>query len=300
MCRPSEEPAGGGTSLSTTLWDRKTHNCLRLLQVLILKQASNSGVSGLVKTIGVAAMFTFCLAGQTVEPEMTADRPGFRNSTHLVGRGVVQVENGLGLSSDHTLAMEPEIRLGAFQWLEVRLVVDNVVLRSSPETRVAGTSDLQPGIKFPVFNRLKGTRIVAIVKSTVPSGHSSQTSGGYEPGAELIWEHEFTDDFSLAGTWNITRLRQERFAWQRAASVSATNSFGDRLKTFGEVYVVSPSELGAGNQWAVDVGVTRVVGDFLMLDAVAGHSIHGPKDWFVQVGFSVRTSIPHLVGTGRY
>ena len=74
----------------------------------------------------------------------------------------------------------------------------------------------EAGIKFPVFNRLKGTRVVAIVKSTVPSGHSSQTSGGYEPGAELIWEHEFTDDFSLAGTWNITRLRQERFAWQRA------------------------------------------------------------------------------------
>jgi len=31
-----------------------------------------------------------------------------------------------------------------------------------------------------------------------------------------------------------------------------------------------------------------------MLDAVAGHSIHGPNDWFVQVGFSVRTSVPRL------
>ena len=84
---------------------------------------------------------------------MTADRPGFRNSTHLVGPGVVQLENGLSLSADHTLAMEPEIRIGTLSWLELRLVADDVVLRSSPGTGIAGTSDLQPGIKFPVFNR---------------------------------------------------------------------------------------------------------------------------------------------------
>jgi hypothetical protein len=250
-----------------------------------------------VKRICVAVMFTFCAAGQTVEPDLTTDRPGFRNSTHLVGRGVVQVENGLGLSADHTFSMEPEIRIGAFQWLELRLFADNVVLRSSPGIGVAGTSDLQPGIKFPVFNRLKGTRVVAILKSTVPSGHSSQTSGGYEPGAELIWEHELTDDLSVAGTWNLTRLKREQFVWQHAASFSANNSFGNRISTFGELYVLSPIELGRGNQWAIDAGITRLVGDFLMVDASAGHSIHGPNDWFVKVGFSLRTSVPHLVGS---
>jgi hypothetical protein len=253
-----------------------------------------------VKRIAISLMFAFCVAGQTVEPEMTADRPGFRNSTHLVGQGVVQVENGFGLSSDHTFQMEPAVRIGAFQWLELRLTTDHVVLRSSPETGLAGTSDLQPAIKFPVFNRLKGTRVAAIVKSTVPSGHSSQTSGGFEPGAELIWEHELTNDFSLAGTWNITRLKQERFVWQPAASVSANKEIGSRLKALGELYVVSPKKLGAGNQWVVDVGVTRVVGDFLMLDAVAGHSVHGENEWFVQVGFSVRTSVPHLAGPVRW
>src|SRR3954464_5465430 len=93
-----------------------------------------------VKTIAISLMFAVCVAAQTVEPEMSADRPGFRNSTHLVGQGVVQVENGFGLSSDHTFQMEPEVRIGAFQWLELRLNADHVVLRSSPETGVAGTS----------------------------------------------------------------------------------------------------------------------------------------------------------------
>ncbi len=246
-----------------------------------------------VKTLAITVVFAFCLRGQTVESEMTADRPGFRNSTHLVGPGVLQVENGFNLSKDHAIAMDPELRIGAFKWLEFRLTAANVVLRSSEETGLAGTSDLQLGIKFPVFSRIEGTRVVAIIKSTVPSGHSSQTSRGYEPGAELIWEHEVTDDFSLAGTWNLTRLKQERFLWQRAASVSANKSFGKRLRAFGEVYVVSPKELGRGNQWVVDAGAARVVGRFLMLDGTVGHSIHGPNDWFVKVGFSIRTRIPH-------
>ena len=119
-----------------------------------------------MKRKGVAVVFAFRLVAQTVEPEMTVDRPKFCNSTHLVGPGVVQVENGRGLSSDHVLAMEPEVRIGAFQWLEVRLRANNVVLRSSPDARVARTSDLEPGIKFPVLSRVKGTRVAAIVKST--------------------------------------------------------------------------------------------------------------------------------------
>ena len=157
---------------------------------------------------------------------MTADRPGFRNSTHLVGSGGVQVENGLRFSREHVLELEPELRIGTFRWLELRLKAESVVLRSPEEQDVAGTSDLEVGVKFPVIDRIKNTRVVAILKSTVPSGHGSQTTGGYEPGAELIWEHKLTEDFSFAGTGNLTRLKDERFVWQRAASVSVNNSFG--------------------------------------------------------------------------
>lgn len=247
-----------------------------------------------MKRLAALLAFSFYLPGQTVEPEMTADRPGFRNSTHLVGPGVVQVENGLLFSREHVLEMEPELRIGTFRWLELRLRAESVVIRSPEDTGVAGTSDLQVGVKFPVFNRIKNTRVVAILKSTVPSGHGSQTTGGYQPGAELIWEHKLTEDFSFAGTWNLTRLKEEQFVWQRAASVSANNSFGKRLRGFAELYVISPKELGAGNDWTVDAGVMRVVGKFLMLDLAAGHSVHGPTDWFITAGFSVRTRVPYV------
>jgi hypothetical protein len=246
-----------------------------------------------------AAITACCLAGPTVPAEMTADRPGFSNSPNLVGQGIVQVENGFGVSGDHSVAIQPGIRIGALRWMEIRLLADNVVLRSAPGTGVAGTSDLEAGIKFAVLNGLKRTRAAAIVKSTVPSGHHSQTSAGYEPGAELIWEHELTDDFSFGGTWNLTRLKQEQFVWQRAASVSADYSFGSRWESFGEVYVVSPSDGGGSNQWTADAGITRLIGDFLMLDATAGHTIHGQNDWFVQFGFSLRSRIRHLMRPTR-
>lgn len=225
---------------------------------------------------------------------MTADRPGFRNSTHLVGPGVVQLETGVTFSRDHVLDLQPELRIGALRWLELRLDAESVVLRSPNGTGVAGTSDLEVGVKFPVIDRMKNTRVVAIVKSTLPSGHGSQTTGGYEPGAELVWEHKLTEDFSFAGTWNLTRLKEDRFVWQRAASVSANNSFGKGLRGFAEIYVISPSELGAGNDWTVDAGVMRVVGKFLMIDLAAGHTVHGRPNWFMTVGFSVRTRVPYL------
>jgi hypothetical protein len=243
-----------------------------------------------VKVFMISAAVVTIVAGQTVEPEMSADRPGFRNSTHLVGPGVVQLENGLVLSRGADLALQSEFRLGTFRWLELRLLVDEIVLRPGAGSGRVGISDLQPSIKFPIFDRIPGTRIVAILKSTVPSGHASQSTGGFEPGAELIWERKITEDFSLAGTWNLTRLKQERFVWQRAASLSANNSFSDRLRAFAEAYVVSPRE-DAGNQWIVDAGLMRAIGRRVIVDAAAGHSIHGPSEWFLTVGLSFRTRV---------
>ena len=31
-----------------------------------------------------------------------------------------------------------------------------------------------------------------------------------------------------------------------------------------------------------------------LIDLAAGHSVHGPPDWFMTVGFSVRTRVPYM------
>jgi hypothetical protein len=230
-----------------------------------------------------------CIGQEKEEPmATTTDWTGFRNSASLVGAKIVQLENGLRLSTQRELSVTSEVRVGVARWLELRLVGDEIVLRSPSSTHVAGSSDLQPGVKVPLLSgRARKTRVAVILESRVPSGHSSQSMGGFEPGAELIWEHDWNDNVSFGGTWNLTHLKQER-AWQPAASLSSQYSPSDRWGTFAEIYVVTRPE--GGNQWAADGGFTRSFGNVLMVDASAGDSIHGAHEWFVMVGVSVRTS----------
>ena len=240
----------------------------------------------------LATAGAMALGAQTVERNMNADRPGFRNSTHLVGRGVVQLENGVGWSRDHNLRWQPEVRVGALHWLELRLLSEAVILRPQPDEEIRGTADLQPSVQIPVLDLESGTRVVCILKSTVPSGHGSQSTGGYEPGFELPWEHELFADTTISGTLNLTRLRQETFVWQKAASLSVNRSFGRRARVFLEGFVQSPYSPGKGNQWVVDAGWTRQAGSYMVVDASAGVSVHGPKTWFIAAGISLRSKVP--------
>ena len=264
---------------------------LRLITVILLRQP-------------ILAIFLLSLAAtafaQTVIEEMTSDRPGFRNSTHLVGPGVLQFENGARLFQDRAatggsmFAMEPAMRFGVVRALELRLSTETVILRSPKggEDAIAGISDMEAGIKVPVFSRT-GTRVVSILKTALPTGHVSQTSRGYQPGAEVIWEQEMPRDYSLAGTWNLTRVKDENgFVWQRAASVALNHDITQKMRAFGEVYVISPVERGAGNQWVADAAVTRTVGQYVAVDGSAGVSVHGPRAWFVMIGISVRNRTP--------
>ena len=244
-------------------------------------------------TILVAAsLCAMALGAQTVERDMNADRPGFRNSTHLVGRGVVQMENGLAWSRDHNLRWQPEVRIGALHWLEFRLVSEAVIVRPQPGGEIRGTADLQPSVKFPLLDLAWGTRVVCILKSTVPSGHGSQSTGGYEPGFELPWEHELSNDTTISGTLNLTRLKQELFVWQKAASLSVNRDLRGRARVFLEGFVQSPYAAGQGNQWVIDAGWTRQAGSYIGVDASAGVSVHGPKTWFLAAGISLRSKVP--------
>ncbi|HYP12923.1 MAG TPA: transporter [Bryobacteraceae bacterium] len=246
------------------------------------------------------ALFAACCAlAQKGSREMDADRPGFANSVRLVGRGVFQLESGWRLSHSrldgerHAVTLEPAVRYGATDWLELRLFTESIVLRSAQpagaQDRAVGTADLQPGIKIGLLSLQNGLDVAGVVRVDVPSGSSSQTSGGYEPGAELIWEQKLPRDFSVSGTWNVSRRRDEGFVWEKAASVSLNGDLSQHTRGFGEVYVVSPKDEGSGNAWVANAGVTHTLGSHLMLDASAGYSVRQPHAWFVVLGLSVRT-----------
>jgi hypothetical protein len=241
---------------------------------------------------------TSLLYGQTPEPGISTDRPGFLNSGLLVGRGVFQVENGVRLFSEEApgervgVALDPNLRFGATNWLELRLSTSTVVLRSpqgpGQVERAVGASDLQVGIKVPVFAPEGGPlRVAAVVRTSVPSGHSTQTAGGYEPGTELIFEQELPGEYVLSGTWNVTRLKEERFTWNHAGSIHLGRSLGRTWTSFAEGYAAAGTD-GGKSQWVLDAGLIKTVGSNFALDVWVARSVHGPRSWFIAFGVSRR------------
>ena len=177
---------------------------------------------------------------------MVTDRPSFRNSARLIAPGVVQLETGWHLHDDRAPAesnlfgAEPALRLGTTAWLELRLRIQECILRSrrvvANEDPPAGCADLEPGVKLRLLQAKSGTSLAAILKMVAPTGHHSQTGGGYEPGFEMIWEQEAPLGFSAGGTVNASRLHHDdEIVWQKAASVSMSHQISGKFESFGEI-----------------------------------------------------------------
>lgn len=249
----------------------------------------------------VLLLLLMSLAGkaQTAEAVMPADRPGFSNSAHLAGRGVLQFENGLRIFSKEAagqrrgLGLDSNVRFGATKWLELRLYADTVVLRSPQDPgqprRIVGASDLQPGFKFPIIGRERASlRVTGIVKTSLPTGHPTQSAAGYQPGTELLFEQALPANFSIGGTWNLTRLGEESHRWHNAGSLQVNRTFRGTWNALAEVYASNPLQPGGGNEWFADVALTKHMARNVALDVWVARTVHGPQAWFAAMGVSTR------------
>src|SRR5712692_9927121 len=88
-----------------------------------------------VSTALFVAVVTVVAYGQgqspTAEPEIVTDRPDITESSIVIPRGSLQLENGLTWTNDHgqqTLDLsETLLRFGTFDRTELRIVVPNYV-----------------------------------------------------------------------------------------------------------------------------------------------------------------------------
>lgn len=229
---------------------------------------------------------------------MSTDRPGFRNSTRLVGAGAVQLEQGLRVFDDREsgerrgVALDANLRVGAANWLELRLYAETIVLRSPQPAAAfdhwAGASDVQAGIKVPIV-RGDDLRVTGVLKTSLTTGHPSQSAAGYEPGSEVIFEQGLPRGFAVAGTWNLTRRKAERFVWQHAGCLQWNRSFRRNWSAFVELYGRGVPQERGDKRWVADVALGRTLGPNTIVDAWVGRSVHGLPFWFAAVGLSVRT-----------
>ena len=216
----------------------------------------------------VLALPATCAAqGAAANPELVTDRPGFGESSAVVGRGTLQAETGLTVvRADHahprdTIA-QVLLRGGITSRAELRLAVDG--------------HDVEVGGKVKLLDATRAGLDLAVIPYL-----------SHDPGGKVAAGRGLPHGFGLSGTFNATDARGDGGrAWQREVSLSLDHGLGARVGAYGEV---DGGFAGYGCACSVDGGVTIGVGAHGQFDVEVGHRVHGEaQDWFAGVGFAVR------------
>ena len=237
--------------------------------------------------------------GSTAPAALVADRPGFADSTGIVGRGVVQFEAGFfygrdgdGADQVGVLAVPNTlIRFGVGQRLELRLLTDGVVSSRADGARSTGFADLEVGAKVQVLQQdAAGIDLVIIPSISLPTGSSDVTAGANNATVKFTWARSLGAGVGLNGTYNVTSVPDDdgRFIRQ-AVSAALGHDVGGGWTGFAEVYGLLPVERSSGAGWSWDAGVSRLIGANLQIDAEGGRALNADApDWFVSFGVVIR------------
>jgi hypothetical protein len=150
-------------------------------------------------------------AGQTsptaAQPEINTDRPDVTESSVVVPRGSLQIENGMAWTSDHGKRSvdfsESLIRLGILSRTELRLDTPNYLAVISGAGVSSGFSDFSIGLKQQLGPLPGDFELAIIIAVSFPTGHSGVTSGGYDPFIKLPWSKELKNGWSVGGQQSL-------------------------------------------------------------------------------------------------
>ena len=148
-------------------------------------------------------------------PEIVTDRPDVTESSIVVPKGSLQVENGATWTTDHgsqTLDLsESLIRLGFLTRTEFRLVVPNY-LGGITGPDVSGFCDIALGVKQQMGPLTGGFDLSVIIAVSLPTGGSQVSSHGYDPFIKFPWSKELKSGWSIGGMqslfWNTDGNRR--------------------------------------------------------------------------------------------
>jgi hypothetical protein len=237
-----------------------------------------------------------CAAQATAVPELVTDRPGFGESSGVVGRGTIQIETGLTLEQTDAARRQftaPQLlaRVGVAPRVELRVSADGWIDQSvrTPAGRVHthGRSDAEVGGKVKLLDEDRaGVDVALLPYVSLPTASNGFGSDHYDPGFKIAAGRGLPRGFGLSSTFNAGDASgDDGRAWQREISLSLDHGVGG-VGAFGEM---DGAFAGAGCNCSVDAGITVPVGANGQLDVEFGRGVHGAaQDWFVGVGFVVR------------
>lgn len=157
-------------------------------------------VAPLLCLILIASLVTRARADIEV---IATDRPSVTESSVVVPRGALQIENGLQATDNAgqwTLDLpESFLRYGLLQNTELRFAVPDYFLHLPVGgSSASGFGDVAVGVKQQL-GPLGGFNLSVIPFVSLPTGARGISSGGHDPGVQLPWSRALTPDWTVAG-----------------------------------------------------------------------------------------------------
>lgn len=142
----------------------------------------------------------------TTDPGIVTDRPDVTESSIVVPKGSLQLENGLTCTTDHgsqTFDLsESLLRFGVSSRTEIRFVVPNYLGHISGSA-ATGFGDLALGMKQQLGPLPGGFDLSVIVAVSLPTGAIRVSSHGYDPFIKFPWSRELKVGWSIGGMQSL-------------------------------------------------------------------------------------------------
>jgi hypothetical protein len=196
--------------------------------------------------------------------QINTDRPDVTESSVVVPRGSLQIENGATWTSDHgdqTVDLsESLIRLGILNRTELRFALPDYTDGISGAGLRSGFGDLSLGLKQQLGPLPRDVDLAVIIAVSLPTGRSGVTSGGYDPFIKFPWSKELKSGWSIGGQqslfwdtdagrrngiWEPTQYLEKQLREPLDAFVEYAGDYSQRgeskqLLHFGAAYKVTP------------------------------------------------------------
>lgn len=244
-----------------------------------------------MKRIFIIALLalTYVAAFAQEAVEFTADRPGASTGPGVVGRNVVQLEQGLQYDGDGgagTITFSNTLlRYGLFDGMELRLGGDAFLYRPQEQLRgyKAAFSGLSLGTKIRCY---EGKGAIPAVSVMADFAVPYTATNGFNvdhlaPSLYLLFENPVTDwlsiGYNVGAEWDGSLPDATAFV-----ALCLGFSLTDNLGCFAESYNYFGS---LGNVYAMDFGLNWMVGRKVQLDIAANIDLTDPsKCWSVSCG----------------
>lgn len=226
------------------------------------------------------------------EPGIVTDRPDVTESSIVVPKGSVQLENGITWTKQrHDNAIdfsETLVRVGLLNRTELRLVLPNYLADPTTSSAPSVLGDIAIGGKQQVGPVPGHFDLSVIVAVSLPTGANRISSHGFDPFVKFPWSKDLGKRWSIGGMqsvfWN-TQGRRRNLTWE--ATLTAEQEMTTRWSLFAEYAGDFPRI--TGSQQIAHFGTTYRITPDQQIDSHFGFGL-SPRSLgrFLAIGYSIR------------